>query len=74
MLQLLPIIIISSTIPLQENIIMIEGDYSVEAYEYLHRNDPIDSQDTDSVLYNLILEQLLIGDRVDNISSPPTMK
>lgn len=39
MLKLLPIIIISSTIPLNDNIIVLDKDYSAEAYEAVHKHD-----------------------------------
>lgn len=38
MYKILPIIIISSTIPLSENIIILQKDYSHEAYEATHKN------------------------------------
>jgi hypothetical protein len=60
MLQIFPIIIISSTIPLSEPIVFYtEDDYSVEAKEFMDKNKINDSQDTSNILYDLILEELL---------------
>jgi hypothetical protein len=60
MLQIFPIIIISSTIPLSEPIVFYpEHDYSVEAQEFMNKNKVKDSQDTSNILYDLILEELL---------------
>lgn len=60
MLQLFPIIIISSTIPLHEPVpIILDKDYSQEARDVYEKNVTKDSQDTSNILYNLILEELL---------------
>lgn len=61
MLKLLPIIIISSTITLQEEkpVFYFDGDYSQVAIETLEKNKVHDSQDTSNILYDLIAEELL---------------
>ena len=63
MIKILPLIIISSTIPIkEEKIITLSSDYSIEAQEYLEKNKVYNSQDTSNILYDLILEQLLKED------------
>lgn len=60
MLKLLPILIISSTIPISEQqIIYLDNDYSEEAAICEQKNRVKDSQNTSEILYNLILEDLL---------------
>ena len=61
MLQILPIIIISSTIPLCENQpIILDQDYSQEAADCMDRNTIHNSQDTSNILYDLIIEELMV--------------
>jgi hypothetical protein len=63
MIKILPLIIISSTIPIsEEKIITLSSDYSIEAQECLEKNKVYNSQDTSNILYDLILEQLLKED------------
>lgn len=63
MIKILPLIIISSTIPIaEEKIITLSSDYSIEAQECLEKNKVHNSQDTSNILYDLILEQLLKED------------
>lgn len=69
MLKSLPIIIISSTIPLSDGIINLPQDYSIEAHEFLRRKEEYNSQDLSDLLYNLILEEL----EVDHKSPLPTI-
>jgi hypothetical protein len=60
MLKILPILIISSTIPISEQkIIYLDNDYSEEAAMCDRENKVNDSQDTSEILYNLILEDLI---------------
>jgi len=60
MFKILPIIIISSTIPISEQkIIYLDSDYSEEAVICMERTKVQDSQDTSEILYNLILEDLI---------------
>lgn len=63
MLQLFPILIISSTIPLNEpEVFILEKDYSEEAIIFMEKNKPTSSQDTSDILYDLILQELLEKD------------
>jgi hypothetical protein len=60
MLKILPILIISSTIPISEQkIIYLDNDYSEEVAMCDRENKVNDSQDTSEILYNLILEDLI---------------
>lgn len=60
MFKILPIIIISSTIPMNEpKIFYLDNDYSEEAAICNERNKVQDSQDTSQILYNIILEELI---------------
>ena len=60
MFKILPIIIISSTIQINEpKIFYLDNDYSEEAAVYVERNKTQDSQDTSQILYNIILEELI---------------
>lgn len=60
MLQILPVLIISSTISLVEKpVFYFEDDYSMEAIEFLEKNKVKDSQNMDNILYDLISEELI---------------
>lgn len=61
MLNIVPIIIISSTVPMYENIIMLDKDYGEEAYEY--RSQEISLYYSDS----------FIREWVDRFSPQPTI-
>ena len=62
MLKFLPTIIISSTIsyvqPIDEQVFYLDGDYSLEAIEFMRHNKIKDSQDTSNILYDLIRQEL----------------
>lgn len=60
MLKIIPIILISSTISIHsEEIIYLDNDYSIEGAQFLEKNKINDSQNTNDILYDLILEELL---------------
>ena len=64
MFKILPIIIISSTIQINEpKIFYLDNDYSEEAAVCVERNQTQDSQDTSQILYNIILEELIKNPR-----------
>ena len=64
MFKILPIIIISVTIQIDEpKIFYLDNDYSEEAAVCVERNQTQDSQDTSQILYNLILEELIKNPR-----------
>jgi len=61
MIKIMPLIIISSTISLNEPpLFTFPEDYTVEAKEFMEKNTIKDTQDTSNILYDLILEQLLL--------------
>lgn len=63
MLKIVPLIIISSTISMNEpKTFTFPADYSMEAYEFMQKNKIKDSQDTSNILYDLIQKELLEND------------
>lgn len=68
MLKPLSIIIISSTIPISENIFLLEGDYTIEAETYMKQIEPIDPSSLESLVEQIFIQEVIRQMEVDQFS------
>lgn len=68
MLKPLSVIIISSTIPLNENIFYLKGDYSIEAQECMKKQKSIDPSSIESLVEQIFIQEILREWEVDRFS------